>query len=310
MESPGWCKYFRACQPLPSMGSLTSNTISCEPEDQEPVECKIEEQTYHVPESPQWSPTNANAASIDSVFSGSSMYQEMQTHSPVTSPTLSSYSRESAGDRWPIPLDSLRISSSARQDINWSPSPSPTNSHSVSRRRDGTTPSQPGSWPSIHPQSARWRPDSYDASIVTGPDRSNRVRSSTLYQDSGVGPHRGHRESESMSGFNRVSVDLGGRESGHQRLPWLPRESSSVDKHLRNSQPESPFTPSQTSQFSSHHGYHRPTHSYGAWSSNVNSLAHASQLHPVPSHSALHSYATSYTSSPEDLSNVEDFGDT
>jgi hypothetical protein len=215
MGSPGWCKYIRACQPLPSTGSLTSNIISCESEDH-----KIEEQTYHLPESPQWSPTNMNAASIDSVFSGSSMYQEMQTHSSVTSPTLSSYSRESAGDRWPIPLDSLRISSSACLNVNWSPSPSPTNSHSVSRRRDSTIPSQPGSWPFIRPQSALWRPDSYDAPMVTGPDRSNRVRSSTLYHDSGVGPHHGHRETESMpSGFNRVSVDLGGRESGHQHLP-------------------------------------------------------------------------------------------
>lgn len=216
------------------------------------------------------------------------MYQDMQTHSPMTSPTLSSHSRESAGDRWPIPLDSLRISSSVRQDIDWSPSPSPTNPHSVSRRRDTTTPPQSGSWPSIQPQSGRWRPDSYDSSIVVGPhlERSNRVRSSTLYQDSGVGPHRSHRESESMAGFhNRLSVDL------------------------RNSQTESPFTPSPTSQFSSHHGYHRPAHSYGTWSSNVNSLAHSSQLHPIPSHSSLHSYATSYTSSPEDLSNVEDFGD-
>lgn len=286
--------------------------LVCEPEDQEPVECKIEEQTYQVPDSPQWSPTNGNTTSIDGVF-GSSMYQDMQTHSPMTSPTLSSHSRESAGDRWPIPLDSLRISSSVRQDIDWSPSPSPTNPHSVSRRRDTTTPPQSGSWPSIQPQSGRWRPDSYDSSIVVGPhlERSNRVRSSTLYQDSGVGPHRSHRESESMSGFhNRLSVDLGGgRESGHQRLPWLPRESSGVDKHLRNSQTESPFTPSPTSQFSSHHGYHRPAHSYGTWSSNVNSLAHSSQLHPIPSHSSLHSYATSYTSSPEDLSNVEDFGD-
>lgn len=312
MGSPDWCKCFSACQPPTSISNLTSNVISCEPEDQEPVECKIEEQTYHVSDSPQWPPSNANAASIDGVFSGSSMYQDIQTNSPMTSPTLSSYSRESAGDRWPIPLDSLRISSSARQDINWSPSPSPTNSHCVSRRRDGAMLSQSGSWPSIQPQSGRWRPDSYDSSTVTGPERSNRVRSSTLYQDSGVGPHRSYRDSEGTSGFhNRISVDLGGRDNGHQRLPFLPRESSGLDKHPRHAQPESAFTPSPASPFSSHHGYHRTTHSYGAWPSNVNSLAQASQLHPIPSsHPTLHSYATSYTSSPEDLSNVEDFGDT
>lgn len=312
MGNLDWCKHFSTCQPLASLSGLSSYVISCEPEDQELVECKTEEQAYHVPDSPQWSPANANAASIDSVFSGSSMYQNIQTNSPMASPTLSSYSRESAGDRWPIPLDNLRISSSARQDINWTPSPSPTNSHSVSRRRDGTMLPQSGSWTSIQPQSVRWRPDTYDSSTVTGPERSNRVRSSTLYQDSGVGPHRNHRESESTSGFhNRMSVDLGGRENGHQRLQWLPRESSGVDKHLRNSQPESAFTPSPTSQLSSHHGYHRTAHSYGAWPSNVNNLAQASQLHPIPSsHPTLHSYATSYTSSPEDISNVEDFGDT
>jgi len=230
----------------------------------------------------------------------------------MASPTLSSYSRESAGERWPIPLDGLRISSSARQDISWPPSSSPTNSHNISRRRDNAT--QSSAWHSVQPQPARWRPDTYDSSMVTGPhpERSNRIRSSTLYQDSGVGPHRNHRESESLSGFhNRLLVDPGGgRENGHQRLPWLPRDSSCVDKHLRNSQPDSPFTPSTTSQFSAHHGYHRSAHSYGAWSSNVNGLSQNSQLHPAPSQSALHSYATSYTSSPEDFSTVEDYGDT
>jgi hypothetical protein len=241
-------------------------------------------------------------------------HQDMQTHSPLTSPTLSSYNREGAGDKWPIPLDSLRISSSARQDVSWSPSPSPTNSHGVSRRRDGVTPLQPGSWPSIQPQTARWRQDSYDSSVpaASHTERSNRVRSSTLYQDSTVGPHRSHRESETISGFhNRLPVDLAGsREGGHQRLPWVPREPSGVEKHLRNAQPEPPFATPQSSQFSSHQGYHRPAHSYGAWPSNVNSLSHPSQLHPIPSHSTLPSYAPSYTSSPEDISNAEDFGDT
>jgi hypothetical protein len=68
--------------------------------------------------------------------------------------------------------------SSARQDINWSPSP--TNSHNVSRRRDGTMLPQSGPWSSIQLQSAHWRPDSYDSSTVPGPERSNGVRSDTL----------------------------------------------------------------------------------------------------------------------------------
>ena len=309
----------RKSQRISTPSSLTSDAISCEPEDQEPVECKVEEQAYHVPDSPQWAPSGANTTvtSIDNVFPGTSLYQEIHhtpSHSPVTSPTLSSYSRESAGDRWPIPLDNLRISSSARQDVSWSPSPSPTNPHGVSRRRDGASP-QSGSWSPIQSQSARWRPDSYDSSMATSGshlERSSRVRSSTMYQESGVGPHRSHRETENVSGFhNRLTVDPGSRESGHQRLPWLSRETSSVDKQIRNSHPDSPFNPSCTAtQLTSHHGYHRPTHSYGAWPSNVNSLAHTSQLHPVSSPSALHSYAASYTSSPEDLSTIEDFGDT
>jgi hypothetical protein len=94
-------------------------------------------------------------------------HQDMQTHSPLTPPTLSSYNPEGAGDK-PIPLDSPRSSSLARRDVNWSPSPSPSNIHSLSRRRDGVTPLQSSSRPSIQPQTTRWRRDSSISSTVHG----------------------------------------------------------------------------------------------------------------------------------------------
>ncbi|RDB25821.1 Global transcription regulator FGP1 [Hypsizygus marmoreus] len=275
--------------------------LVCEAEDLEPVvQCKVEEPTYQV-ESPQWasdSDDNQHSPRIDIAFGTGSMYSE-NTHHNLHSPVL--YSRETTGDKWPLPLENLRIVPINRQDLNgsWSPSPSPTQTHSLSRRRDSGHVPQTNSWSGVHSHSSRWRSDSYVSPTESQIhlDRS-RARSNTVFESTHASQsHR--RESDTTAHFNR--------EGAPQRLPWAPREPLGGDKYIRS--PQSSFSStSPTLPFSQNHGYHRATQSFGTeWPPNSHGSPVEASLQSSPS--VMQSYDAPYISNSEHFSNVEDYAD-
>lgn len=270
----------------------------------------MEEQSYHVSNSPQWTSSNVETSPIEEDFEGN-VYHQGNSHT-IGSSHL--YGRDSTTSRWPAPLENLRISPINRHDVSWSQSPSPTlPREGSSRRRDSNLSPHTGSWPTLHSQSTRWRSDSYDSVSSGGSGghsvERSRFRPSTSYDHTGATSHR--REAEGAPGYHhRIAADLGGnREGTPQRFPWLSsRDASIADKYLRgSSRPEQSFTPSPTLPFSSHHAYNRVGQSYGtAWPASESGLSNSALQH-VSAHS-LHSYDTSYTSSsPEDYS-VDDYG--
>ncbi|KAK7461836.1 hypothetical protein VKT23_008265 [Stygiomarasmius scandens] len=201
--------------PKVEMGPDGKPRLVSEPED-DPVECKVEEQTYSPTHSAHSSSPTSPVSTVDS-YSGT-----LYPLSPLTSGS-SGYSRSNATERWnsSTSLDNLRMSASSRQETPW-PVP-PTSSHSshvtLSSRRD-TAHGESWSAHGIH-SSGRWQNDSYETmtSPDLGNDRSSRtVRSGHPYQNT-------VREQEGM-GYNSRYI---GRS---QRLPWVmnsdaPSSSSS-----------------------------------------------------------------------------------
>lgn len=282
------------------MSHLLTFGHRCEGDDIEPVECKIEEQSYHVSD---WTSSHVESP-IEENFESNTYHQGNHSHAVGSS---HSYGRDS---KWPAPLENLRISPILTRDVSWSQSSSPTLPRDGStRRRDVSISPTTGPWPTLHSQPNRWRSDSYHHDSTSGGHsvERSRVRSNTSYEH--APSYR--RESEGTPGYQHRIIDVGGsREGGSQRFPWLSsRDASIAEKYLRSpTRPES-FTPSPTLPFSSHNTYNRAGQSYGTtWAANdTGSSLPNSSLHQIPAHN-LHSYGTSYTSSsPEDYS-VDEYG--
>lgn len=264
---------------------------------------------YHVSDSAQWphdSDSIHHSPRIDSSFPSSPVYHESHQHG-LPSPTM--YSREGTTERWPLPLDNLRIVPVSRQDFDnsWSPSPSPTHSQIMPRRRDSDQMPHSSSWSTPHSNSTRWRSDSYTSSTGTAsvhPDRS-RGRSNTSYDIPSIGSLK--RDGDTAPRFG-LSSDISCNRNGiSQRLPWLPREVSSDQKYVQRSSNSSFQVSSPTIPYSQHQGYARMPNAYGTWpSSDCGSSIDA----PLQSHPSLGAYEAPYmSSSPEDFSNTEDYRD-
>jgi len=296
------------------------SNVRCEAEDLDAVDCKVEEPTYHVSESPNWTDSQGSQTpTMDGHFSGSSLYA-IPNHN-IISPNV--YTREGVSDKWPMPLDNLRMPSSGRQEIPWSASPTHS-SHVGSGRRGGNfgtgSLSPTDSWPSLHSHSRRWQGDSYETSTGNSGlhlDRS-RLRLGNPYQSPIAMAHR-RGENEMTSGFNsRYSGHVGeNREIGSQRLPWLlTAEASEEDSANRNPHSGSSFTSStSTSPHFPAHGYQHVPHPYSStWSSSDTSALDLPSSQS-PFKSSLQTYEASYSSrsgimsSPEDYSNVEEYTD-
>lgn len=252
---------------------------------------------------------------MNNPFAGSSLY-------PVRNTTIGSndaYARERTGSRWPVPIENLRMPSSSRQHAEWPVSPSTRHSVSTSRNANFDAETSPtNSWSPLHsqPASNHWPVETYETSHSSASglylDRS-RVRSSSLYQpadrgnsDGAASPESSHHRYSAQGGLSR---DTGSRA-------WVLPEPVERDGGNRSPHSGSSFTSSSSSSiphFSSH-GYHSSipnSYSSATWSpSENNSVGSPFSPHPtLPSYHNTYASSSGAISSPEDYSNVDEYGE-
>ncbi|TFK27835.1 hypothetical protein FA15DRAFT_635178 [Coprinopsis marcescibilis] len=181
--------------------------LVCEHEDLQevPVECKVEDQIYQIPDSPSWGSTTSSP--VDAQFSNSSIYSVNGT-----------YGRSNGNERWSVSND---VTSIARGDIAW-------NSPLV-RRRDSHNVVQ-DSWPSIHTQSNRWQ-DSSAPSVANSGGAAN-------YTDRPrARPGHPYEHARDHDGVNRHSRAWHHRDGSHSSRDRRSPQSSFTPS------PTLPFTP-------------------------------------------------------------------
>ncbi|KAJ3760128.1 Gti1/Pac2 family-domain-containing protein [Lentinula raphanica] len=244
-----------------------------EPEEQDAVDCKIEEQPYGSP------PSSASPGHSPVDHPLNPLY-------PLTSANVgSSFGYSRVGDRWQGTLDSTRTATPALQgqDI-WPLSPSSSHAHIGGSRRESGGLTQNESWINSSLTSGKWISTHLELCLNFFTDRS-RIRSGNPYQ--GATTMRDH---DSLPGLStRYNGSRIGRDSTTQaqRLPWM-MSTDIPDRESRNTQSRSSFSSSSSLPFSE--GYQ----SYGSsWSGNDHNVdIPASQTPFSPSHQ---SYASSYT---------------
>ncbi|EAU85258.2 hypothetical protein CC1G_10044 [Coprinopsis cinerea okayama7 len=247
--------------------------LVCEQEDMQeiPVECKVEDQIYQIPDSPSsWGSANS-ASPVDTQFPNNSLYH--------ANGAVGNY--RGASDRW-SDVNSL----TGRGDLTW-------NSHLI-RRRDSQVVQD--SWPSIHTQSNRWQDSSVVSVASNGggnyPDRT-RVRPGHPY--------------EQADGLRRDNNGVSRRSESH-RIAWHHRDGSHSSRDRRS--PNSSFTPSPTIPFAAQ-GYHTSPSYTSSWTSDNTLMGSTPTLHPISNGSAYDSYSSnggSSLSGPDDFgSAVEEF---
>ncbi|KAJ4480236.1 Gti1/Pac2 family-domain-containing protein [Lentinula aciculospora] len=230
-----------------------------EPEEQETVDCKIEEQTYG-------SPTSSASPGHSPVD------HPLNPLYPLTSANVggSSFSYPRAGDRWQGTVDTARTGVSALQSQDIWPLSSPSShTHLGGSRRESGGLSQSDSWISSSLQSER-----------------SRMRSSNPYQNAIA-----IRDHDNLPGLTtRYSGSRAGRESGSQRLSWMSTDTSDRDSRSSHSRP-SYSSSSSSSSLPFGEGYQPYAPS---WSGNDHGIdIPATQTPFSPGHQG--GYTSSYT---------------
>ncbi|KAF8151016.1 Gti1/Pac2 family-domain-containing protein [Crassisporium funariophilum] len=288
-----------------------------EAEDQELVDCKVEDSGYHIPASPSWSSQGSPTSPVENPFNGSSLYPLNSSH---TGGSSSVYGRGVPSERWTGQNDGLVLPS--RQDgLGWSPTQSTlTSAHSMGRRREGSV-LHSDTWSSLQSQSGRWQGPSHESSSSSSsgglyPERS-RVRPSHLYDEGQIVPRKEAEVVQPTYPLRYTQHGLtGAREGALQRLHWHPRDTpdhSSRDIRRGTPHSASSFSSSPTLPYPSTQGYHSSTPTYtSAWTPNDTNLMSTPTLHTISTQSGM-SYDGAYTStsgsmpSPDEYNNVEEF---
>ncbi|KAH9481870.1 Global transcription regulator FGP1 [Psilocybe cubensis] len=272
------------------------------------VDCKVEDQGYHIPSSPTWSShTGSPTSPIDNSFGGSSMY------SMASGNGQNIYNRSHPNNRWPGQGDVV-VGTNHRQDLGqWSPSASTlTSAHAISRRRDTI---MSDNWSSIHAQSnGRWQSHNDDSTNPGAyPDRP-RVRTQHSYDDSQT-IHR--RENDNTQHHQAYSVRYLGhpaatREGALQRLHWHTRDTPDANRDARrNSQTGSAYPSSSPPIPFSPQSYSTTTTYTSTWTPSDANMLTTPTLHPVTNPAPIN-YDGTYNSStaissPDDYTGVDDF---
>ncbi|KAJ3906395.1 Gti1/Pac2 family-domain-containing protein [Lentinula edodes] len=200
--------------PKVEMGPDGKHRLVPEPEEQDSVDCKIEEQTYG-------SPTSSASPGHSPVD------HPLNPLYPLTSANVgSSFGYSRASDRWQETVGTTRTGTPALQGQEiWPLSPSSSHTHiGGSRRESGGLP-QNESWISTGLQSER-----------------SRARSSNPYQNA-----MAMRDHDSLPGLTtRYNGSRTGRDLGSQRLPWMMSPDTS-DRDSRSSHSRSSFSSSSSS---------------------------------------------------------------
>ncbi|TFK73284.1 hypothetical protein BDN72DRAFT_854934 [Pluteus cervinus] len=195
---------------------------------------------------------------------------------------------------WSMSLDEARTMSGTlpRQELTWSPSPSPThnNSHPVSRRRDSNGVLQTHSYHIPNP-SSRWQGNSYEA-----------VSTSTagIYSDRGHSP--AYESASTAQHHPRDSEPLSPTYSGRYANSRLNYDYAKPGREAPHS--GSSFTGSATPLSFTSHGY-SSTHHYG--SVYDSGLIDAPSLHSL-TQPAMRNYDTQYSATSGALTSQDGYG--
>ncbi|KAF8824740.1 hypothetical protein HHX47_DHR7000583 [Lentinula edodes] len=247
--------------------SLMASLKSPEPEEQDNVDCKIEEQTYG-------SPTSSASPGHSPVD------HPLNPLYPLTSANVgSSFGYSRASDRWQETVGTTRTGTPALQGQEiWPLSPSSSHTHiGGSRRESGGLP-QNESWISTGLQSER-----------------SRARSSNPYQNA-----MAMRDHDSLPGLTtRYNGSRTGRDLGSQRLPWMMSPDTS-DRDSRSSHSRSSFSSSSSSSsLPFAEGYQSYSSS---WSGNDHGIDIPTSQTPFsPNHQG---YSSSYATGSGELYNI------
>ncbi|KAJ3855779.1 Gti1/Pac2 family-domain-containing protein [Lentinula lateritia] len=254
--------------PKVEMGPDGKHRLVPEPEEQDNVDCKIEEQTYGSPTSS----ASPGHSPVDHPLSP--LY-------PLTAANVgSSFGYSRASDRWQGTVDTTRTGTPALQGQEiWPLSPPSSHTHiGGSRRESGGLP-QNESWISTGLQSER-----------------SRARSGNPYQNAMV-----MRDHDSLPGLTtRYNGSRTGRDSGSQRLPWMMNPDTS-DRDSRSSHSRSSFSSSSSSSsLPFAEGYQSYSSS---WSGNDHGIDISTSQAPFsPNHQG---YSSSYAAGSGELFNAK-----
>lgn len=297
--------------------SLITN-YSSEAEDHEPIDCKVEDQSYNIPSSPTWSShTGSPTSPVENAFNSNSLYSLASGHSNGGSNV---YGRSHTNERWPGQGQSEPlVGPNHRQDMAWSPSTSTLSSgHTMSRRREGSI-LQSENWSSINSQpNGRWQGHTHEptnSSSGAYPDRP-RIRPQHSYDEHQALHRRDTENTQHQQDYSvrYVAHPAATREGALQRLHWHTRDAPDVNRDLRRgtSQTSSSFSPSPTMPFSPQTYHTTPTYT-SAWTSPDANLLNTPTLHPVSNQTVINydgSYGSSTAiSSPDEYAGVDDFHD-
>lgn len=266
MENPGLCK-----SPIIDVLSPSKNWNSSEPEEQDAVECKVEEQTYASPNS-SVSPAHSP---VDHTLN------PLYPLAPANIGSSFGYSR--AGDRqWQGAVETTARAGtpSIRGQEIWPLSSTSSHPHIGSSRRESAGLTQSDSWTGSGLQSGNGHSLAFMSWTDIFIERS-RIRSSNPYQNAVA-----LRDHDSLSGLSTRYHGSRSRDMGSQRLPWMMNSDSS-DRETRSSHSRSSYA---SSSLPFGEGYQ----SYGSsWSGNDSGI----DISPTQaSFSPTHQYASSYTS--------------
>ncbi|KAF4571078.1 hypothetical protein EYR36_001652 [Pleurotus pulmonarius] len=265
-------------------------------DNNESVECKVEEQTYNVGHSPPWSPSQSSPVE-NSYPPSNSLYH----------PSSEYPSRHGATDRWGTNIDSLRLpgpvtmgwalpnpiqdprreSSASSDSSSWSPLNSSSNRQWDSNGYESNNSSSAGG---LFLDRPRMRSGSAFPGIVSprgGGDDHGRSYSTYASGGTNLGRSHNHYSSSSHAATPRMSSSWMSNSSRDSTRTPIPHSASS------SSFDSSPPPPPPPSHFSPH-GYHphAASHNYGSSWSPADSVSTLDL--PLPSQSpfspSLHSY--------------------